>query len=95
MSAWQSFFNQLSKPVRNDGNLKINQKICRCNNGALIFCGKNSYQTQGNCTLNLVCSNIQIDKHRANSLINYSVRSEKSEITFIKEKNSKVFSIAQ
>lgn len=92
MSTWQSFFNQLSKPVNNNGNLTISNKICHCNEGTLVFCGKNSYHPQGDCSLNSICCAIQIDKHRAYSFSNNITVSEKPEISVSEETSSRLFS---
>jgi hypothetical protein len=63
MSSWQSFFNQLSKPV-NKEIITPSEKICSCNTGCLEFSSK-SYLYKGNCNLSSACCAIQIDKHKA------------------------------
>ncbi|MFX0051470.1 MAG: hypothetical protein ACFFAJ_02510 [Candidatus Hodarchaeota archaeon] len=67
MSNWQSFFNQLSRPVNNEISHQPNE-ICHCNKGALFYHrnkdGTNSYNPQGECSLSSVCFAIQTDKHR-------------------------------
>ncbi|MFX0014610.1 MAG: hypothetical protein ACFFB2_05640 [Promethearchaeota archaeon] len=90
MSIWQSFFNQLSKPVnRNDSSSTLNQ-ICHCDEGALSINGDN-YSPQGDCSLSLVCCAIQIDKHRAYAFNNHYMVSEKSEISLSENHDSRLF----
>ncbi len=64
MSAWQSFFNQLAKPVKNQ-NLGIKDKICRCDKGSLVIDDKNSFISNENCSLSNFCCIIQMDKFKA------------------------------
>jgi hypothetical protein len=66
MSSWQSFFNQLSKPV-NKEIISTSEKICSCNTGCLEFSSL-SYLNKGHCNLNSACCAIQIDKHKARTI---------------------------
>ena len=93
MSTWQSFFNQLSKPINNNDTLSFSNKICHCDEGTLVFCGNNSYRPQGDCSLSSVCCAIQIDKHRAYAFSNNFTVSEKSEISLPEKTNSGLFSL--
>ena len=81
MSSWQSFFNQLSKPV-NKAIISSSEIICNCNTGCLEFSDK-SYIHKGNCTLSSACSAIQIDKHRAriNSVFLSNIKQSKEVIS--------------
>ncbi|MFX0171005.1 MAG: hypothetical protein ACFE9L_03720 [Candidatus Hodarchaeota archaeon] len=67
MSNWQSFFNQLSRPVNNEISHQSNE-ICHCTKGTLFYHrykdGNNSYNPQGKCSVSSVCFAIQTDKHR-------------------------------
>ena len=64
MSAWQSFFNQLSKPVK-DQKLAFHNHVCRCEKGSLIINDKNSFIQNKNCSLEKFCCILQMDKFRA------------------------------
>lgn len=91
MSTWQSFFNQLSKPVDKNDTLTISNKICHCDEGSLSFNGKNYYHPNGDCSLSSVCCAIQIDKHRVYTLGNNFTPLEKPETTLSEESSSKLF----
>ena len=64
MSAWQSFFNQLSKPVK-DQKLALNNHVCRCEKGSLVINDKNTFIQNKNCSLEKFCCILQMDKFRA------------------------------
>ena len=55
--------------------------ICQCDKGTLVFGGKNSYHSQGKCSLNFACCAIQIDKHRVYTF-------DKNITLLVKSKNS-------
>ena len=90
MSTWQSFFNQLSKPINNTDTLSISNKICHCDKGSLSLCNHN-FRPQGDCSLNLTCCAIQIDKHRAYTFRNNFTVSEKPEISLSENPTSRLF----
>ncbi|MFX1285197.1 MAG: hypothetical protein ACFFB5_16195 [Promethearchaeota archaeon] len=90
MSIWQSFFNQLSKPINRNDTLSISSNICNCEEGSLAFY-KNNYHPQGDCSLSLVCCAIQIDKHRAYTFNNNYTVSKKPEIPLSEKSSSKLF----
>ncbi|MFX0084796.1 MAG: hypothetical protein ACFFAU_03905 [Candidatus Hodarchaeota archaeon] len=91
MSTWQSFFNQLSKPVNNE-IFAISEKICQCNTGSLEFSGK-SYLHNGNCTLKSACCAIQIDKHKAKRQIGFKTNSTKSDGPLIENHANRFYSL--
>jgi hypothetical protein len=91
MSSWQSFFNQLSKPVNNE-IVGISEKICQCNTGSLVFSGKN-YINKGNCSLNSACSAIQIDKHKARMQLGCISNSTRSEGAVIEHRANRVYNL--
>ncbi len=98
MSNWQSFFNQLAKPV-NQGKISTSTQICFCSKGALIF-NKNlspvdSYSTHDKCSLTATCCTIQVDKHRARAYYNTSAtidKTESFEVSILNKKNSELLS---
>lgn len=92
MSTWQSFFNQLSKPVNISNTTSISNKLCYCDEGSLSFKG-DDYHPQGECSLSLVCCAIQIDKHRVYTFINHLTISEKPKAPLSGEKDSNLFSL--
>lgn len=91
MSTWQSFFNQLSKPINNDDSSTISNKICHCNRGTLVLFGNNSYHPQGECSLSSVCCSIQIDKHRAFNFNNRDSILKKPKISSSEKSSSSLF----
>ena len=91
MSSWQSFFNQLSKPV-NKAVISSSETICRCNTGYLEFSEK-SYIHKGNCNLSSACCAIQIDKHRARSNSVFLSNVEKSTKVTSKRELSPIVSL--
>ncbi|MFX0123771.1 MAG: hypothetical protein ACFFAE_09045 [Candidatus Hodarchaeota archaeon] len=92
MSTWQSFFNQLSKPVNIDNTRSISNKLCHCDEGSLSFNG-NDYHPQGDCSLSFVCCAIQIDKHRIYTFNNHLTISEKRETSLSGKNDSNIFSL--
>lgn len=92
MSIWQSFFNQLAKPVNINDSTSISNELCRCDEGSLSFNGDN-YHPQGDCSLNLVCCAIQIDKHRVHVFNNRLMISEKKETSLSRKNDSNLFSL--
>ncbi len=92
MSIWQSFFNQLSKPVNINDSTSILNKLCHCDEGNLSFNGED-YHPQGNCSLSLVCCAVQIDKHRVYTLNNRLTISEKVETSLSGKNDSNLFSL--
>ncbi len=69
MSSWQSFFNQLTKPSKQDNQASYDI-ICQCEKGKLIVINGSNFETSTNCSMDLFCSIIQIDKHRAKTFNN-------------------------
>jgi hypothetical protein len=69
MSSWQSFFNQLTKaPKQNiEGSYDI---ICRCDKGKLAVIDNCEFKTYFNCSTDLFCNMIQIDKYKAKTFNN-------------------------
>ena len=92
MSTWQSFFNQLSKPVNINNSTSILNKVCHCDEGSLSFDG-DLYHPQGDCSLSLVCCSIQIDKHRARIFNNRLTIQEKPETSLSRKNDSNIFSL--
>lgn len=91
MSTWQSFFNQLSKPAKEEETL-ISEEICSCNTGKLEFSGK-SYTYKGNCNFHSACCAIQIDKHQALKNCGYVLNSCKSQNKLTDDQSNCVFSL--
>jgi len=91
MSSWQSFFNQLSKPVNKEIILS-SDKICSCNTGCLEFSSK-SYISKGNCNLSSACCAIQIDKHRARIEGVYSTTIKHSEKLLSERESTPIVSL--
>jgi hypothetical protein len=69
MSSWQSFFNQLSRPQRNDTH-PTSEFICHCEKGDLIRNLNMEYTHTGNCSPNCFCAIIEIDKCNARRFSN-------------------------
>ncbi|UCG03542.1 MAG: hypothetical protein JSW11_06020 [Candidatus Heimdallarchaeota archaeon] len=92
MTTWQSFFNQLSKPVNINDSTSILNKLCHCDEGSLSFNG-DDYHHQGKCSLNLVCCAIQIDKHRVYAFNNGLTISERVETALSGKNDSNLFSL--
>ena len=69
MSSWQSFFNQLSRPQRNDLH-PTSEFICHCEKGDLIRNLKMEYIHTGKCSPNCFCAIIEIDKCSARRFSN-------------------------
>jgi hypothetical protein len=64
MSSWQSFFNQLSRPQRNNMH-PTSEFICHCEKGDLIRNLNMEYIHTGKCSPNCFCAIIEIDKCNA------------------------------
>ena len=64
MSAWQSFFNQLSKPVKGQ-KFVFHNHVCRCETGSLIINDKNAFVQNKKCSTEKFCCILQMDKFRA------------------------------
>jgi hypothetical protein len=90
MSAWQSFFNQLSKPVNVKDSSSVLNDLCHCDEGSLSFKSDN-YHPKGNCSLSLVCCAIQIDKHRAHIFNNCLTTPAKSKSPVLGKSDPKLF----
>ncbi|MCK5158992.1 MAG: hypothetical protein KAR08_07535 [Candidatus Heimdallarchaeota archaeon] len=69
MSSWQTFFNQLTKTSKQDIQASCDI-ICQCEKGKLVAINGSNFKTSTNCSMNLFCSIIQIDKHRAKTFNN-------------------------
>ncbi len=69
MSSWQSFFNQLTKTPKQriEGSSDI---ICECDKGKLAVIDNSEFKTFMNCSMNLFCNIIQIDKYKAKTFNN-------------------------
>jgi hypothetical protein len=95
MSNWQSFFNQLSKPINNE-NLCNSYEICHCTKGVLLYQRNknrsNSYIPQDECSLNLICYTIQTDIHRARAFENTPIDTKGTEIHSLGKGHTRVFS---
>lgn len=89
MSTWQSFFNQLSKPAKEE-ETPISKEICSCNTGKLQFSGE-SYTYKGNCNLHSACCAIQIDKHQALKNCGYVLNSCKTQGSLTEDQSNCVF----
>ena len=92
MSIWQSFFNQLSKPVNVNNSTSILSNLCHCDEGSLSY-SDDTYHPQGNCSLNFVCCAIQIDKHRVRMFTNLITIPDKPETSLSGKEDSKLFSL--
>ena len=90
MSAWQSFFNQLSKPVNIKNSSSVLNELCHCDEGSLTF-NSDNYHPQGNCSLSLVCCAIQIDKHRVHIFNNCLSTPVKPETTMMGKNDPNLF----
>ncbi|MHA1941476.1 MAG: hypothetical protein ACXAB2_11930 [Candidatus Hodarchaeales archaeon] len=64
MSAWQSFFNQLLKPVKNQ-NIAIHDHVCQCDEGSLVIDDKKLFIQNKNCSTEKFCCILQMDKFKA------------------------------
>ena len=69
MSSWQSFFNQLSRPQRNDSH-STSEFICRCEKGELIRNSELEYIHSGKCYSDCFCAIIEMDKRNARKFSN-------------------------
>ena len=101
MSNWQSFFNQLAKPV-NTAALSKPTQICCCEKGALLF-SKNlnvndAYIPQDSCSLSAVCCAIQVDKHRSRTFNRSPLtvdREEKLEVSVVEKHASRIVTLEE
>ena len=99
MSNWQSFFNQLAKPV-NTASISSTTQICRCEKGTLVF-SKNldvtdAYIPQDSCSLSAVCCAIQVDKHRSRTFSRSPLtvqREEKLEVSVVEKQASRIVTL--
>ena len=69
MSSWQSFFNELSRPQRNNVHY-TSELICRCEKGELIRNLELEYIHAGECSSDCFCAIIEIDKRSARKFSN-------------------------
>ena len=90
MSTWQSFFNQLSKPVNINNSTTVLNNLCHCDEGSLSF-NNGNYHPQGKCSLSLVCCAIQIDKHRVRTFSNQITIPNNIETSLTEKNNSSLF----
>ncbi|MHA2223730.1 MAG: hypothetical protein ACXAC8_00775 [Candidatus Hodarchaeales archaeon] len=92
MSTWQSFFNQLAKPIKKEMIL-VSNEICHCSKGAVLFCGDETYHSEKECSLSSACCEIQIDKHRSYVMNRNITISDSTELSLLKKFNTPSFSL--